>query len=131
MAELSDVVGQGIGRVFIPVCLFLWGMHRCQAVAQEKNTNPHATRGLMFSLGAWVVLLLHSAFAPMLAWQVSLVAFAGVVLLGGIGAVPSIRGLSRWSRYGRGNVHGVLGLRIGLGLCVLVLYGIVGGLGRA
>ena len=124
MEDLSDVVVQGLGRVLIPVCLFLWGMHKCQTLAAEENTNPNGTLGLMFSLGAWVLLLLYSAFSPMLGWQLSLVVYAGVVVLCGIGAVKSIKGLSSWSRYAKGNVHGVFGLLVGVGLAALVLFGL-------
>ena len=124
MENSSDVVVQGLARVLIPVGLFLWGMHKCESLTAEENTNPSGALGLMFSLGAWVLVLLYSAFAPMLGWQLSLVVYAGVVVLCGIGAVKSIKGLSSWSRYANGNVHAVLGLLVGVGLAALVLFGL-------
>lgn len=85
----------------------------------------------MFSLGGWVLLLLHSAFAPMLAWPVTFVALAGVLLLCGIGAVRSIQGLASWNEFSQGNAHAVFGVMIGVGLSGLILYGFVRGFTRS
>jgi hypothetical protein len=127
----SEAIGQGIGRVLIPVVLFLWGMHRCQALAEQPNVNANGARGLMFSLGGWVLLLLQSAFTPMLAWPLTFVALAGVLLLCGIGAVRSIQGLAHWNEFTHGNTHAVFGVLIGVGLSVLILYGFVRGFTRS
>ena len=105
----------------------LWGMHRCQKLTDTPGVNASSTRGLMYSLGAWVLMLLNSAFTPMLAWPLTMAALAGVVVLGIIGTVSSLQGLARWNDYKHGNAHGVLGFLIGAGLPALIVFGFLRG----
>ena len=126
--DSAEAVGQGIGRVLIPVVLMLWGMNRCQKLAETPGVNAHGTRGLMYALGAWVLLLLNSGFTPMLAWPITM---AGVVVLGIIATVRSIQGLARWNDFKHGNAHGVAGVLIGSGLPALIVFGFLRGFMRS
>lgn len=69
MSDPYESAIAGVGRSGIPLGLLLWGMAAARSRSLRPGANAPALRGLMVSLGAWVVLLLESAFAPMLPWQ--------------------------------------------------------------
>lgn len=76
MTDQYEAVATNVGKFIVPVALLLWGMSAAHTRSLVRGANLSALRSLEFALGAWVVLLLQGAFAPMLPWQATAAAMA-------------------------------------------------------
>jgi hypothetical protein len=119
----GEHLGFALGRVLLPIGLLIWGVQKCQTLGHEPHANLAGFRGLSFSLGSWVLLLLHSVFSSILPAALSAVFLLGIVVLGLAGGALSVKGLAAWGRYRTGNSQAVVGLIVGVLIPGLIGYG--------
>jgi hypothetical protein len=121
----------GIAKFFLPVALILWGMRSLQTRGQAPTANAAAYRSLVFGLGAWAVLLIQSAFAPMLPGWAIAGAIAAIVLAGVCAVTFGVIGLARLRRLRSGATQAVLGILVGGGFAGVVTWGVFVGFSSA
>lgn len=125
MTDQYEAVATNVGKFIVPVALLLWGMSAAHTRSLVRGANLSALRSLEFALGAWVVLLLQGAFAPMLPWQATAAAMAVLFGLALWASGLGVTGLLQVRQRQSGLVPALGGLLIGLGLAGLASWGIV------
>lgn len=81
-----------------------------------------ARRGLLVSLGAWVILLLVGGFAPRLPWQMAMAGMLAVVTLGIWAFALGVIGLLKVRSVRTGLVPAVFAIVIGGGLAASMVW---------